>query len=136
MVDLSRLRRVRPTLAGGLNLIGIIVIINLVVVLAQTISHNYELGQQVTTLDQQITQLQDQRDALAYSIQYYKTDSFKQREARAKLGLQLPGENVVALPSQAESPAPAVETPTRATKKLSNLQQWLQFLSGRPTAGS
>ncbi|HEX3082264.1 MAG TPA: hypothetical protein VHQ86_03350, partial [Candidatus Saccharimonadia bacterium] len=72
----------------------------------------------------------DQKDQLSYDIQYFGTDAFRDREARSKLGLQLPGENVVIIPHASTAPAPGAST-TKAAPKKSNLQQWFDFLSGR-----
>jgi len=113
-----------------LNAVGIVVIIYLVVILGQTIIKNYALNKQIDDLKAQTTQLQDQKDALAYNIQYYKTDSYQQREARAKLGLQLPGETVVALPTPDVVTAPVPETEAKPAKKKTNMQQWFDFLAG------
>ncbi|HVQ43979.1 MAG TPA: septum formation initiator family protein [Candidatus Saccharimonadia bacterium] len=113
-----------------LNLIGVLVILYLVVVLVQTVQHNYRLGRQIDQLNAQISLLQSQKDELAYRIQYYNTDAFRDREARAKLGLQAPGENVVIIPRSSPAPAAAAGSAKAAPKK-SNLQQWFDFLSGR-----
>ncbi len=125
-----KLPRIKLNTNNALNFGGAVVIIYLLIVLGQTVKHNYDLGQQVDQLRTQITLLQDQKDQLAYSIAYYNTDSFRDREARSKLGLQLPGENVVIIPRT--SPTPSATTPTSKTPvKRSNLQQWLTFLGGR-----
>jgi cell division protein FtsB len=112
------------------NVAGAIIIVYLLVVLAQTVKRNYDLGHQIDDMKSQITQLQDQKDELAYSLQYYKTDSFRDREARSKLGLQLPGENVVIIPHATPAPAPTAASQKSPPKK-SNLQQWFDFLGGR-----
>lgn len=123
------LPKIKLTGNNALNAVGGIIIIYLLVVLAQTVQRNYRLGQQVDLLSVQISLLQDQKDELAYSIQYYKTDAFRDREARAKLGLQLPGENVVIIPRT--SPAPSSASDQSKVVKRSNLQQWFDFLGGR-----
>jgi cell division protein FtsB len=115
---------------NSLNLIGGVVIFYLVIVLAQTVQHNYTLGHQIDALNAQINLLQDQKDQLSYNIQFYKTDSFRDREARSKLGLQLPGENVVIIPHPSVSPLPSTANKAPVAKQ-SNIQQWFNFLSGR-----
>lgn len=114
-----------------LNVAGAAAIIYLVVILGQTITKNYTLNKQVSDLQEQITQLQDQKDTLAYNIEYYKTKSYQEREARAKLGLQMPDETVVILPAPKVAPTPVPESPTTAIKKKSNFAQWVDFLSGK-----
>src|SRR6266568_1849364 len=115
--------------ANVVNACGILVIIYLVVVLTGTIKKNYDLGAQVEQLKSEMTLLQDQKDELGYNIQYYKTDSFREREARAKLGLQAPGENVVVLPKISAPSTPAASV--KSTTKRSNFAQWMDFLSGK-----
>ncbi|GAC1369286.1 MAG: hypothetical protein NVSMB39_0960 [Candidatus Saccharimonadales bacterium] len=126
-----KLPKVKLTGNNSLNFIGTVIVLYLLVVLVQTIQHNYALGKQIDSLNAQIALLQAQKDQLAYSIQYYNTDSFRDREARSKLGLQLPGENVVIIPHASPTPAPA-EDATAAKPKRSNFSQWIAFLGGRP----
>lgn len=129
------LRNFRITGSSLVNVIGSLVIVYLFVVLGQTIHRNYELGHQIDSLHQQIGQLNDQKQELAYDIQYYKTDSYKDREARSQLGLQLPGENVVIIPSSSTAPQPSADIePKKTGAPKSNLQQWMDFLAGRSSS--
>lgn len=125
-----RLPKIKLTGNNLLNAVGAVVIVYLFIVLAQTVQHNYTLGKQVDLLKAQIALLQDQKAQLAYNIQYYGTESFRDREARAKLGLQLPGENVVIIPHTSPSPAPSASA-IKPLPKQSHLQAWFDFLTGR-----
>ena len=119
---------------GGIslvNIIGGIIIVYLVVVLAQTIRRNYTLGKQIDDLRSQMVMAQLQKDQLAYSIEYYKTDSFREREARSKLGLQLPGEHVVIISGKSGAPKPLQTTNQKPADNRSNFAQWMDFLGGR-----
>jgi len=122
--------KIKLTANNALNFVGTVVIIYLLVVLGQTIKRNYDLGRQIDLLRTQISLLQDQKEQLAYSIQYYNTDAYRDREARSKLGLQLPGENVVIIPRTSPSPSATTQT-GKTSAKRSNLQQWWAFLGGR-----
>jgi cell division protein FtsB len=122
----------RITGTSVVNVLGVAAVVYLVVVLAQTVHRNYALGHQIDDLNAQIALLQAQKDELAYTIQYYQTDSFHERDARAKLGLQKPGESVVIIPHSGATPAPAAVTPVKAAVHKSNLQLWADFLAGRP----
>lgn len=114
------------------NVAGTLVIVYLVVLLGQTIKHNYDLGQQVQGLKQQISLLDEQKDALNYQIQYEQTDSAMDRAARQQLDLQLPGENVIIIPNDSPKPTPTPQaTPTKATVSKSNFQQWVDFMMGK-----
>jgi cell division protein FtsB len=125
---------------GLFNIGGAIVIAYLLLVLAQTVKHNYDLGRHINQLQTQISLLQDQKSSLDASTKYYQTNSFRDRQARSQLGLQLPGENVVIIPHSAGTNAQSgagingsasgnvLGAQTTVTK--SNYQQWLDFLSG------
>jgi cell division protein FtsB len=125
------LPKIKLTGINALNLLGIVAIVYLVVVLGETIKRNYDLDQQVNSLNTQISDLQDQKDQLSYNIAYDHTNSFRDREARSKLGLQLPGENVIIIPHASPTATPAANPATKLATKKSNLQQWFDFLSGR-----
>ena len=111
------------------TLIGILVAGYIAVYLIQTVKHNYELQQQIANLHQQVDNLEIDKQALKYKIQYYQTDSYKEKEARAKLGLQAPGENVIILPHQDDHSQSDQGTPPKPHRR--NLQQWEDFLLGR-----
>lgn len=116
--------------ASFVNIVGGIVALWILVALVQTVKHNYDLEKQIETLRQKISVLQAQKDELSYNISYYQTDSFKERQARTRLGLQQPGENVVILPSPIPSATTAAD-PNKAKNNRSNLRKWLDFLSGK-----
>ncbi len=109
--------------------LGVVVAIYIGFYLVQTVMRNYQLQKQITDLKVQISDLQIEQDQLKYKIAYYQTDGYKEKEARAKLGLQAPGESVIVLPRGANAP-----TDTQVSKpqdKKSNWQQWVDFLNGR-----
>ena len=110
-------------------ILGVIVALYIAVQLVQTIHHNYQLQQQITTLQGQLNDVQNQKDQLTYKIQYYQTDAYKEKEARAKLGLQQPGEGVVILPHKDEAQSGQSNQPKKAA--VSHWQQWWNFLSGQ-----
>jgi cell division protein FtsB len=112
------------------NIAGGVLAIWILVALAQTVANNYKLEKQIETLRQQISVLQAQKDELGYNIAYYNTDSFKQRQARLRLGLEQPGENVIILPTPSPTSAPTTDA-AAAKAKRSNLRQWLDFLTGK-----
>jgi cell division protein FtsB len=112
------------------NIAGGVLAIWILIALVQTVANNYKLEKQIETLHQQISVLQAQKDELGYNIAYYNTDSFKQRQARLRLGLEQPGENVIILPTPSPTASPANDA-AAAKAKRSNLRQWLDFLTGK-----
>jgi cell division protein FtsB len=111
-----------------LGIIGLLLVVYLGFLVFQVVQKNYQLNKQINSLSNQISQLENLKDELSYQVQYYKTDSFKEKEARAKFGLMAPGEGVIILPKQQS--APGVNTSAAAKKKVSNPRQWWQFLFG------
>lgn len=122
------MKKFAPT--SFVNILGALIAIWILFALVQTVKRNYDLEKQIDTQRQKIALLQAQKEELTYNIAYYNTDSFKQRQARARLGLQQPGESVVILPSGSPAPVPEAD-PAIARIKRSNLRQWIDFLSGK-----
>lgn len=118
----------RPTAHWLGNAIGILIAVYLCASLATTLKRNYDLGRQITDMQKQINQLQQAKQDLAFQLQYYQTTSYQEREAKSKLGLVMPGENEIILPSP--TPEAAAKPAAPATRK-SNLRQWLDFLEGK-----
>lgn len=114
---------------GILNIIGLSIAVYLVTILVGVVKHNNDLRGQISSLELQIATLQTQQAELNYKIHYYQTDSFKEKQARANLGLQKPGEGVVILPNTTKA---STETVAKAaTSKTSNIKQWFNFLFGK-----
>lgn len=109
-----------------------VVIIAVVIWIAMTIqvlNNNYKLQRQVDNakLDNQVTELQNEN--LRLEQMYYKTDEYKDLQARSLLGKASPGEHMVILP-RAKTPA-TVDTTTAVSETKSNIDQWLDFLFGQ-----
>ncbi len=101
----------------------------------QVIGYNYKLQQDIDKLNSEVELLELQNKQLEYSIAYYKTDAFADREARDKLGLQAPGEQVVIFPDRIPRELETPKTPEQiaeeqnfSQRSKSNLEQWMFFL--------
>ena len=97
----------------------------------QIISRNYSLQQKVDNLDQEIQDLKNQNKELEYKIAYYDTDAFVEKEARAELNMQAPGEHVVIFPDKIPTYQPEESIKQQQQKELSateKFNQWLYFL--------
>lgn len=127
---IARRFKFKLNLVSFINVLGVLGIVYLLVVLGETVNTNYKLNRQAEQLQAQTSLLQAQKDELNYDIQYYQTNSYRERQARSQLGLQLPGETEIVLPNSMSSAAPTPENPTKPAKPKSNLQQWLDFLGG------
>lgn len=111
-----------------LALVGLLLVAYLGLLVFQVVQNNYRLSKQIDSLGKQITKLESDNEQLAYEVQYFQTDSFKEKEARAKFGLMAPGEGVIVLAPKKTANAPA--TATAVKPKASNPRQWWQFLFG------
>lgn len=98
----------------------------LAVALFGTIRRNYELQQQIAKIEENNKALEQSNLELQYQIAYYQTDLYKDKAARAKLGLQAPDESVLILPKKPEAKQAEVASKT----KRSNFAQWIDFLRG------
>jgi cell division protein FtsB len=106
----------------ALGLLGIYLAVSLL----STIKRNYELQREIATVEENNKQLEQSNLELTYQIAYYQTDLYKDKAARAKLGLQAPNESVLILPKSEVAAATAgVKKPKR-----SNIAQWIDFLRG------
>ncbi|MBA3679143.1 septum formation initiator family protein [Candidatus Saccharibacteria bacterium] len=115
--------------------IGLIFILYIFAILTNETGKNYTLRAKSDELEVQIEQLQSQIEELGYKVTYYKTDSYQDKLAREKLGLQKPGETVVIIKkdsSLATSSQVATEqtAPTQTESSRSHWQQWRDFLFG------
>ncbi len=76
----------------------------------------------------QIDALEKKNQDISNSLDYFKSDSFKERIAREQLNMQKPGEQVYSFRAQ-EAPQTAGEN--RDAPQLSNPVKWLNYLSGQ-----
>lgn len=61
---------------------------------------NYQINQEIRKLEAEISQLEQQNAILTNLIEYYKSNTYAEIEAREKLGLKKKGEIAVALPQK------------------------------------
>jgi len=78
--------------------LGFIVLIFISIALAREIVHRREISRQIQDYKSEIANLEQKKVELGSLIEYLKTPSFKEKEARTRLGLQKPGESVISVP--------------------------------------
>lgn len=94
-----------------------------------TLQKNYKYQRQVDENAQLIELKKLQNKTYEYQQAYYKSDEFLELSARAKLGLALPGEHLVILPSsEAIKDTVAKQVVTVSTETESNFAKWIRFL--------
>lgn len=119
----------------GLAILAILLIANLI----RSIQVNYGISRQIRTLTAEIAQEHDQAAIDKEQNSYYQTNTYKELEARRRLGYALPGETLVLVPQNKDNNQPAAgavnspESINEARTKWNALppyQQWWQLFFG------
>ena len=66
--------------------------------LAQGTIKSYRVNSQISELQNEIDRLEKQNNDLGKLIEYLQSDAFIEQEAKLKMGLKKPGENLVIIP--------------------------------------
>lgn len=66
--------------------------------IGKSIYKNYKTVEKIDTIEESISSQEQDNKNLRNLIIYYQTDSYKELEARKKLGYKKPGENVLIIP--------------------------------------
>jgi cell division protein FtsB len=80
--------------------LGLIVLVFISIALGREIAHRNQIRNQIESLKSEISSLEQKNIELGSLIEYLKTPSFKEKEARTRLGLQKPGESVISVPEE------------------------------------
>lgn len=129
--------RVRQFGSNGLNLLKgfstILVIGYITYSVGLAIYKNYQTNQQIAELKIEIESIKQQIAELNNLIVYYKSDSFKELEARRRLGLRAKDEQIIILPKPEQRPTEEIinqqDTSGRSSKQ-SNILNWYEFIFG------
>ncbi len=116
------------------TLIAGIIFVYMFVATGEALWQNYQINQEIAKLKLDIVQLEQENTQLKNLIAYLKTESFKEKEARRKLGYKKPGEQVVAIPQDNSSLTQPGNTKTEDQAdtqiKMSNPQKWWEYVLG------
>ncbi|MBU0613531.1 septum formation initiator family protein [Patescibacteria group bacterium] len=110
-------------------IIGIAVLVLFSVSLGKEVVRRYEVNKEIQALEKEVEELENQNTELADLIQYLNTNSFREKEARTKLGMAKEGEKVVVIPNievVAETATEAVGVPDNV-EELSNPERWFAY---------
>jgi len=75
----------------------------------------------IAAIENHITQMQNQNN-------YYQTSSFKEKEAREKLGYKAPGESIMVLPLDKEEEKVADPVLGEVSIKIPNYKLWWDYI--------
>lgn len=71
--------------------------------LGRSIFQNYRVNEKINSIDTDIADLENQNQLLKNQNLYFQTDTYKEIEARKKLGLKSEGETVIIMPDNKDS---------------------------------
>lgn len=129
---------------GLVLLLAIVIAISWVIGTMTTIQTNFRVQRELDEKKQQLQLTRLEVETLKYEQNYYKSDEYKELEARGKLGLASAGEKQLILPENSakvqnldkqddSSYVKTIPHHAPATNK-SNFQQWIDFLTGKTAA--
>ena len=113
---------------------GLVVFGYLALGAAKLIFENYRVHEDAKRLQSDLEQVQQHNTELRNLLAYYRTDAYKEKEARARLGFQKPGERVIAVPLTNPDEATSITQPgveTQPATPPSNPRQWWNYFFGR-----
>ena len=113
-----------------LNSLVLFVIVGyLAYIVGQSVYSNYQSNKAIDAEKQNIEQLKKNIAQLENEIAYYKTNSYKERQARALLGYKAPGENVISLNFDQPEEKIADTGNTEPIIKTPNYRLWWEYFT-------
>jgi len=100
------------------------------IALGRMVYQNWRINQQILNLEKEVTEIEAENQKLSDLIAYFQTQTFKEQEAREKLGLVMEGEKVLVIPEPKGSSDNIVSEMTKEKQKednLPNYQKWWNF---------
>lgn len=96
---------------------------------------NYRMNEEIKTAQLKIAEHEKRKRLLELSLVYYRSNAFKEIEARRRLGLKAAGERVVALPEASTEPVLSVALTSKTVSaesaaKLPPYRAWWNLFFG------
>jgi len=112
--------------------VAILVVVFIGLGISRSVIRKVEIEREIAALKADIKAVDGKNDELRRVISYFGTPEFKEREARLRLGLQKPGENVIVIPNLAQSlPGAAGLTNQPLNTDLPNWHRWFNYFFER-----
>ncbi len=94
--------------------------------IARSVQRRSDIAEQVSALRRDIGTYESKRQELDRILRYVGTAEYREREARLRLGLKKPGEEVVVIPGL-KGKTRGGETPAETPSEIPNWQRWLRY---------
>ena len=102
-----------------------LILIYILFLLGRTVWQNYGINQGIINLEKEISQLREENKKLENLSEYYQSATYKEQEARLKLGYQKSGEKVFIVPEAKDTPEKQIqEKNNNESAHESNYQKW------------
>jgi cell division protein FtsB len=111
-------------------LVGIVILVGLGVALSRQVMLKTRVRNEIAKLDSDIYSLERRNEELRGLIDYFDSDAYKEREARAKLNVQRPGEKVIEV-VQPEVRAEVAATVSSHVNETNLARWWRYFFAPR-----
>lgn len=125
-------RKKSPVLGNFSFQIGVAVVLMVIFVLGSAFSRelyrDYQVKKEIAKLKADIAEAEKNNYELSKLLDYYKTDEYKESEARARLNLKKDGEKVVMI--EKEEAVTTVEDAPES-KSLPNYIEWWNYFFGK-----
>ena len=106
-------------------IIGFVVMVYTLFSLSKVVWRNYQIEKETRDLKEEIEMLEEENQHLLNLITYFKTDAYREREARKRLGYKKPGEEVILVPSVEDKTDASEES--EETKPQGHWRLWWNF---------
>lgn len=113
------------------NFVIFLIVLYMFFVVGRSIWINYNSNKSLDVEAAKIELLRGNITELENQIAYYQTQSFREKEARAKLGYRAPGENIMILPLDTEEEKVADVGLGEVNIKIPNYVLWWKYFFER-----
>lgn len=106
------------------------IVIYLMIIVGKTVWDNYQSNKQIEAERVEVDGLEEDLAYMENEIEYFKTSSFREKQARAKLGYIAPGEKALSLPTDETAPGDVQSAaPVADEAEVPNYYLWLDYFT-------
>jgi len=121
------IEKVLPMSLGSLALFA--VVIYLIIIVGKTVMANYAANGETDKDEAKLAQMEADIAYMEDQNNYYQTQSYKEKEARAKLGYKSTGESVLSLPIDTEEEKIQDSGNLEPTITIPNYRLWWEYFT-------
>lgn len=124
----NQLERFMPMTLASFVLFAVVVY--LMIIVGKTVWDNFQSNKQIEAEQVRVDELEEDLAYMENEIEYFKTSSFREKQARAKLGYIAPGEKALSLPTDETAPGDVQSVvPVAEAEDVPNYYLWLDYFT-------